>query len=77
MKIQDLAAVIGGIMKLILFIGDILGSYYNYHSRNDKLFGLFFDYYSENYHVESKSIKLSKPTQINTERNKIQLVVLV
>ncbi len=47
MKIQDLAAVVGGFMKFVLFIGRIVSVTYNNISYDNFLFSQLYDFYHE------------------------------
>jgi hypothetical protein len=59
MKLQDLAALIGGFMKLIFFIGGLLAKNYNYYSRNNNLYNIFF-YLDSSSKEEAKNASIFK-----------------
>jgi hypothetical protein len=44
MKIQDLAAIMGGLVKMVLVFADLLSGFFNLHWRNEYLLNQLFDF---------------------------------
>jgi len=44
MKIQDLAAIVGGFMKIVLLFGEIISRVFNIFTRNEALHYELFEY---------------------------------
>ncbi len=55
MKLQDLAATVGGFMQLIFVFGKILCSQYNSYERNITLFNEIFDFEEESLYKQEKT----------------------
>ena len=60
MKLQDLAATVGGFMQIVFIIGKILCAYFNKYERNISLFNQLFDFKEE--HERRESIDVFKQT---------------
>ncbi len=64
MKLQDLAATVGGFMQLIFVAGKILCSYYNSYQRNIRLINELFEFNEPEKKTPESKISESKVTQI-------------
>jgi hypothetical protein len=69
MKIQDLAALIGGFIKIIILIAGFLAQIYNLYYRDEKLYNIFFffeDSPQDAYKISNNlsPLKLSKASKI-------------
>lgn len=61
MKFQELAAILGGFMKIIFVFGEIFCAIYNKVRRDNELYGQFFDYSGGKTKLEGpKRIKIAK-----------------
>jgi hypothetical protein len=66
MKFQELAAIIGGFMKIVLYIGKETSFIINKISRDNEMYGNFFDYNEE----KSISLNTSKtPLNLGLQKN--------
>jgi len=63
MKLQELAATVGGFMQLIFVFGKILSSQYNSYQRNITLFNQLFDFDDSSQNLND-ILKFNTPSQI-------------
>ncbi len=68
MKFQELAAIIGGFMKIVMFFGQNLSNFVNYSIRENDLYSEFFNYYK----IDESKLVHNKNESFNVFKNESQ-----